>query len=575
MATTGSASSSTQRVEVPTWNGEADRLTAYKFEVNMFVKSIKTTDRYVCGPQLVRALGPRVRTTVESCPVIDEVDKIDEKGQPIGWEAVFAYVLEKLDFTSLNDTGVLAEEFFLKLGRNVGETFQDWAARFEKKERELLTQLKAIDNSVAEVIAKPLRTWWFLRKSRLTPILRGEVTATAGGDFDFAKTYKTLLTRFPAEALVELDGKVKKERALFEEDGEFYDEEAILAQHETGGEEDELYDMVDQLIHLAEEDDEVDDESVEHEADNEVFAQLRQAGRSFKDARDLIRRLRVSRDYYPVVATRDEGDRRTPPPPRPHAQTLTRNPGKEKGRGKGDRRARFEENRDMSKMKCLKCRRYGHRARDCTERMIEDKAPKNSTHNGFILSALEEYVYLLERDGIWAVLDIGATRSLGGIESVENLMYEMLDQHQVEFETHDDTCSFTFGDGLQKSSMGAVSGQAFLGPKLRDIHLSVMPNRVPILLGMDILTDDLKVVVDCGRNWLGLPTLGNKIYYCERLSSKHLAINLSSPQWWKEVPLSLSLGPGTLVTLAKADPTVVDEVSAPATDGRCGPLAVR
>ena len=83
------------------------------------------------------------------------------------------------------------------------------------------------------------------------------------------------------------------------------------------------------------------------------------------------------------------------------------------------------------------------------------------------------------------------------------------------------------------------------------------------------------MVVDCGRNWLGLPTLGNKIYYCERLSSKHLAINLSSPQWWKEVPLSLSLGPGTMVTLAKADTTGVDATSAPVTDERCGPPAVR
>ena len=575
MATTGAASSSTQRVETPTWNGEADRLTNYRFEVNMFVKSFKTTDRYVCGPQLVRALGPRVRTTVESCPIIDEVDKIDEKGRPIGWEAVFAFVLEKLDFTSLNDTGMLAEEFFLKLGRSAGETFQDWAARFEKKERELLTQLKAIDANVKEVIARPLRTWWFLRKSRLTPILRGEVTATAGGDFDFEKTYKTLLTRFPAEALAELDSKVKKERALFEEDGEFDDEDAIWAQQETGGEEDEIYDMVEQLINLAEEEDEVDDESADHGADNEVFAQLRHAGRSFKDARDLLRRLRVSRDYYPVVATRDEGDRRLPPPPRPHAQAITRSHSREKGRGKGDRRVKDEGNRDMSKVKCIKCRRFGHRARDCPERRIEDKPTRDATHNGFILSALEDYVYLLERDGIWAVLDIGATRSLGGIESVENLMYEMLDQHQVEFETHDDTCSFTFGDGLQKSSMGTVSGQAFLGPKLRDINLSVMPNRVPILLGMDILTDDLKVVVDCGRNWLGLPTLGNKIYYCERLSSKHLAINLSSPQWWKEVPLSLTLGPENLVTVTKADPVVVEEVPEQAADGRCCPWAVR
>eukprot|EP00959_Pyramimonas_sp_CCMP1952_P323262 6764610-Pyramimonas_sp.AAC.1 len=60
----------------------------------MFVKSIRVNGRYVCGPQLVRALGPRVRNTVESCPSIDVVDEVDEYGKLVGWETVFNYVLE-------------------------------------------------------------------------------------------------------------------------------------------------------------------------------------------------------------------------------------------------------------------------------------------------------------------------------------------------------------------------------------------------------------------------------------------------------------------------------------------------
>eukprot|EP00959_Pyramimonas_sp_CCMP1952_P230141 4811684-Pyramimonas_sp.AAC.1 len=123
--------------------------------------------------------------------------------------------------------------------------------------------------------------------------------------------------------------------------------------------------------------------------------------------------------------------------------------------------------------------------------------------------------------------------------------------------------------------MGAVSGKAFLGPELRDIRLSAMPNRVPILIGVDIMTDDLKVVVDCGRNWLGPPTLGNKTFHCERLSSKRLAINFSSPQWWKEVPLSLSLGPGVVVNVAKSEPKVLGEHLEPVAEGCCCTLAVR
>ena len=542
MATLGQQTSlPTTRMDVPTWNGEADKLTSYKFEVAMFTKSIKLVDRYVCGPQLVRALGARVRNLVESCPDIDTVDEIDkDNGDLVGWDKVLDFILEKLDYTSLNDTGILAEEFFLKIARNSGETFQDWTARFEKKERELLTQLKAIDPKVTEVIAKPLRTWWFLRKSRLTPVLRGEVTATAGGTYDFGKVYRTLMTRFPAEALAELDGKQKRDRAFFEDDVDEFEDE-------IGGDNyDEIHEVVEQLINLADEEDEEGSDADDHSADNEVFAEFKQAGRSFKDARDLVRRLRVSRDYYPVVATKEDQQRRPPPPPAPGRGHFR--PGRGRGRGRFGGRPQHDAapgngRRDMSKMKCIACHGYGHRAADCPER-FGDKVKSNgdrgkaSAHNGFILSALDDYVYLLERDGIWALLDIGATRSLGGVEGIENLMYEMLDEHDVEFETNNDTCSFTFGDGLQKSSMGTVTGEIFLGGELVKVNLSVMPNRVPILLGMDILTDLLKVVVDCGRNWIGLPTLG-KVFYCERLSSNHLAVNLSTPQWWKEVPLSL------------------------------------
>ncbi|CAK0818384.1 unnamed protein product, partial [Prorocentrum cordatum] len=500
----------------------ADKSMSYKFEVSMFTKSIKTAERYVCGPQLVRALGARVRTTVESCPDIDTVDEIDKDGVLIGWNKVFQYVLEKLDFTSLNDTGLLAEEFFLKVSRNSGETFQDWAARFEKKERELLMQLQVIDSSVTEVIAKPLRTWWFLRKSKLSPVQRGEITATAGGDLNFGKTYKALLTRFPAEALAELDGK--QHRRAFYEDTPVDDVE-----DETGGEDIDFTEVVEQLITLAEED-EYEEPADDNPADNEVFAEFKQVGRSFKDARDLIRRLRVSRDYYPVVSLKDPD--RVPPPPNTGR-------GFQRGRGKNGRgRARFDtgKGRDMSKMKCMACGEYGHRAADCNERFKKDNTrdgARGTTHNGFVLSALDEYLYLLERDGIWAILDIGAAKSLGGLESVENLMYEMLDQH----------------------------GQ---------VKLSVMPNRVPILLGMDILTDSLKVVVDCGRNWIGLPTMGNKVFFCERLSSNHLAVNLTTPQWWKEVPLSLPSA-GCLTSEATAPDVLVEELPGEAApDGNLG-----
>eukprot|EP00959_Pyramimonas_sp_CCMP1952_P338252 7083479-Pyramimonas_sp.AAC.1 len=100
--------------------------------------------------------------------------------------------------------------------------------------------------------------------------------------------------------------------------------------------------MVEQLINIAENEDfeeEEEEEAADQEADNEVHAQFRQAGRSFKDARDLLRHIRVAQDFYPVVAPKSElTDQRAAP----HPESRPRPPGKGRGRGQADRRVRFE-----------------------------------------------------------------------------------------------------------------------------------------------------------------------------------------------------------------------------------------
>ena len=176
------------RLDVPTWDGEPNKFISYKFDVGLFSKSYKTNDRYVVGPQLVRALGARTRRLAQACPDIDKIDEVAEDGKLVGWSRVFEFLLSKLDLSNVNEMGNSAEKFFNKLQREPGEGFPDWTARWEAHERDLLAQLKAVDTSVSEVIAKPLRTWWYLRRSRLTAVARGENTATAGGDFDFDKT---------------------------------------------------------------------------------------------------------------------------------------------------------------------------------------------------------------------------------------------------------------------------------------------------------------------------------------------------------------------------------------------------
>ena len=67
------------KTDVPQWNGEPDKLTTYRFDVLMFMKSVRKTDRYICGPQLVRGLGPRLRIHAEAYESLDELDAMDLK----------------------------------------------------------------------------------------------------------------------------------------------------------------------------------------------------------------------------------------------------------------------------------------------------------------------------------------------------------------------------------------------------------------------------------------------------------------------------------------------------------------
>lgn len=123
-------------------------------------------------------------------------------------------------------------------------------------------------------------------------------------------------------------------------------------------------------------------------------------------------------------------------------------------------------------------------------------SPSETASFSFGVTALKELAFLLQRTGVWALLDCGATRSLVGAEVIEHLMYGMMELHGVEFTIEPDTVSFTFGDGQQKRSMGKVSGQAFLGPELQPLRLSTMINMVPIRLGVDVLAGAVGSIVD-------------------------------------------------------------------------------
>ena len=68
------------------------------------------------------------------------------------------------------------------------------------------------------------------------------------------------------------------------------------------------------------------------------------------------------------------------------------------------------------------------------------------------------------------------------------------------------------------------------GKCLAPFRASTLDAAVPILLGMDLLTNMLEALVDCGRGAVALATLVASFWERERLPGGRLAVCLTSPR---------------------------------------------
>ena len=204
-------------------------------------------------------------------------------------------------------------------------------------------------------------------------------------------------------------------------------------------------------------------------------------------------------------------------------------------------------------MKCVGCGKTGHSAKTCPHRQESCPDPSGQIEKcNWILSlegegddrkmkSLKEYSYLVRRNEIWGILDCGATRSVGGVPALEALQDVMRKTYQIESRVHpEERPTFTFGDGESRRCLGAQETPVFLaGNSQVSLKLPAIDADVPILIGMDVLRGKLQSVIDCGQGFVAFPTLAEKFWMCERLAGGHLAVCLTAPSWWTEVPKSV------------------------------------
>lgn len=126
------------RKQVLVWNGDADEYLNYRFEQKLFVKGIKNSDRYTCGPLLVRALGSRPKAILKKWDGLDCIDEVDNNATCIGVGKTYVQLENKLNLRSVSEVGSMVEKLLKRFRRHNHEEMSDYITRFENALKELM-----------------------------------------------------------------------------------------------------------------------------------------------------------------------------------------------------------------------------------------------------------------------------------------------------------------------------------------------------------------------------------------------------------------------------------------------------
>ena len=137
-------------------------------------------------------------------------------------------------------------------------------------------------------------------------------------------------------------------------------------------------------------------------------------------------------------------------------------------------------------------------------------------------AASECFLSQEEIDKGYAVMDCGATGSLGGVPALEALM-DLRGAPELDFSSRP---AYTFGDGEKRTALCRASYHIQAANKGGVFGIHVMPTTTPILAGIEALRA-AGAIVDFGRDLCVYQKLDPKnVARLPRASTGHLLMNL-------------------------------------------------
>eukprot|EP00439_Symbiodinium_sp_Y106_P069628 s526_g12.t1 len=246
----------------------------------------------------------------------------------------------------------------------------------------------------------------------------------------------------------------------------------------------------------------------------QAWAAVQTARRTLKDARARQNAVKLSRKYFKPGGSSGKG-------------------GSSKGSG-----VRFRED-----IQCLKCGRKGHKAQDCrsggTPSSSSGAAPQSApfvcyTEHALSAQTSEAAAWWSTREAVregYAVVDGGATRTLGSVEAIQRVMDLNNVKHgnnRILSVNPEDRPTFGFGNATEDQCASTVELGITAGRRSGRITIHALDRgETPILLSVSTLRS-LKAVIDFEQDLVCFRAIDTqKVLKMERSSTGHQLISLT------------------------------------------------
>ena len=361
-----------------------------------------------------------------------------------------------------------------------------------------------------QVLPSFIQGWYLLMDAALDSNERNLILTAINGDFTPGRVAQELRNQFPEGDLRRKDNHRRPHAfmGIAEDDMDLEEPElmGMFGDHPEGDLTEEGAALMAQLT--ADED--------------QAYAAFQNAKCTLKDARMRQHTVKLNRQYY----------RGGSQPGKSSSSSSTRPPP------------------DDSKMECLRCGRIGHRAANCPDRQVAATAEGGSSSAGTVQQA--PFVCFAESnidnemamsttsstpttaeaiEAGMAVVDGGATRTLGSVAAVEALLRRNLQQHgssRLRDLDPQNRPVFGFGNSSENQCLSTCKIGVTAGGQDGQVQVHTLDcGEGPILLSVDALRS-LGAVVDFRNDLMLLSALDNtRIIPLQRSSAGHQLLSLT------------------------------------------------